>query len=82
MKPCPAFDGFVKLCPAPDGTCPAPDGSVDKRKADLSTYNAIVAAVAHREFEELELNQYSKAGATVVYDIKGALPKDKVDARL
>ena len=53
-----------------------------REKKDLSTYNAIVAVVAHREFEELELNQYSKAGATVVYDIKGALPKDKVDARL
>jgi len=33
-------------------------------------------------FEELELNQYNKDGATVVYDIKGALQKDKVDARL
>ena len=53
-----------------------------KEKADLGTYNAIVAAVAHREFEELELNQCSKDGATVIYDIKGALPKDKVDARL
>jgi len=53
-----------------------------REKKDLSTYDAIVAAVAHREFEELELDQYSKDGATVIYDIKGALPKDKVDARL
>ena len=55
---------------------------VDKKKADLSTYSAIVAAVAHREFDELDMNQYSKDGATVIYDIKEALPKDKVDARL
>ena len=53
-----------------------------KEKKDLSTYNAIVAAVAHRIFDELDLNQYSNGGATVIYDIKGALPKDKVDVRL
>ena len=53
-----------------------------REKKDLKTYDAIVAAVAHREFDELELGQYSKDGTTVIYDIKGALPKDKVDARL
>ena len=53
-----------------------------KDKEDLGEYDAIVEAVSHREFEELELKQYSKDSATVVYDIKGALPKDKVDARL
>ena len=52
------------------------------KKDDLEKYNAIVAAVAHREFDSLNLDQYSKDSATVVYDIKGALPKDKVDARL
>ena len=55
---------------------------MDKEKADLTTCNAIVAAVSHREFDELDLNQYGKDGATIIYDIKGALPKDKVDARL
>ncbi|MFP4449282.1 MAG: nucleotide sugar dehydrogenase [Bacteroidales bacterium] len=53
-----------------------------KEKEDMSTYDAIVAAVSHREFEELELNKYRKDGATVIYDIKGALPKETVDARL
>ena len=53
-----------------------------KEKADLATYDAIVAAVSHREFEELDLGKFSKDGATFIYDIKEALPKDKVDARL
>ncbi|MCF8335223.1 MAG: nucleotide sugar dehydrogenase [Bacteroidales bacterium] len=53
-----------------------------KQKEELGTYDAIVAAVAHREFNALDPNQYSKDGTTVVYDIKGALPKDIVDARL
>jgi UDP-N-acetyl-D-galactosamine dehydrogenase len=53
-----------------------------KQQDDLGTYDAIVVAVAHREFEAVDLSQYSKDGATVAYDIKGALPKDAVDARL
>jgi UDP-N-acetyl-D-galactosamine dehydrogenase len=53
-----------------------------KQKDDLDIYDAIVAAVNHREFDALNLNQYSKNGAAVVYDIKGVLPKETVDARL
>ncbi len=53
-----------------------------KEKEDLSKYDAIVEAVAHREFDSLDFSQYSKNRATVVYDIKGALPKETVDARL
>lgn len=53
-----------------------------KEKNNLSTYDAIVAAVNHEDFDKLDLNQYSKDGTTVVYDIKGAMPKDMVAARL
>lgn len=53
-----------------------------KQQKKLNTYDAIVAAVAHREFDQLNLKYYSKEGYTVIYDIKGALPKNKVDARL
>jgi len=45
-------------------------------------YDAIVAAVAHKTFEKLDLENYKKDGDTVVFDIKGVLPKDEVDARL
>lgn len=44
-------------------------------------YDAIVLAVAHREFTTLDLAPFKRAD-TVVFDIKGALPKNSVDARL
>lgn len=44
-------------------------------------YDAIVLAVAHKEFTRLDLTPFKRSD-TVVYDIKAALPKDSVDARL
>lgn len=46
-----------------------------------SKYDIIVHAVAHREFENINLNELKKEGA-VVYDIKGNLDISKVDKRL
>jgi UDP-N-acetyl-D-galactosamine dehydrogenase len=44
-------------------------------------YNAIILAVAHQEFYTLNLDSF-KTEYAVVYDIKGILPKEAVDARL
>ncbi len=44
-------------------------------------YSAIVAAVAHNEFNALSLNELILPNA-VIYDIKAILPKDIIDARL
>lgn len=44
-------------------------------------YNAIVLAVSHREFMELDLNKL-KADNSVVFDIKSILDKSQIDARL
>lgn len=46
---------------------------------DLSDYEAIVLAVAHKEFQDLDI---SKSPDQVVYDVKAILPKEKVDGRL
>jgi UDP-N-acetyl-D-galactosamine dehydrogenase len=43
-------------------------------------FEAAVLAVAHKEFAELNIR--SLVGNGVVYDVKGILPKDQVDARL
>lgn len=43
-------------------------------------YNAVILAVAHREFLELDIKSFSKNG--VIYDVKGILPKELVDSRL
>ena len=44
-------------------------------------YDAVVLAVAHREFSGIDVKRYSKSGAAV-YDIKGVLPRELVDERL
>jgi UDP-N-acetyl-D-galactosamine dehydrogenase len=44
------------------------------------TYDAVVLAVAHREFEALDLRALTPQG--LVYDVKGLLPKGASDWRL
>jgi UDP-N-acetyl-D-galactosamine dehydrogenase len=44
-------------------------------------YDGIVLGVAHQDFKTLDLNQF-KAANTVVYDVKGVLNEDAIDARL
>jgi len=45
------------------------------------SYDAIVLAVAHREFAALDFQHFRKPAA-VVFDIKGILPRQMVDGRL
>ncbi len=44
-------------------------------------YDAVVLAVSHRQFRELDLAALKQAH-TVIYDIKGILPRELVDGRL
>ncbi len=43
-------------------------------------FDAVILAVAHKEFLELDVRSFVKKG--VIYDVKGILPKDIVDSRL
>jgi UDP-N-acetyl-D-galactosamine dehydrogenase len=45
-------------------------------------YDAIIVAVSHMEFFELNYSQLKKTPLSVIYDIKGMLDKDIVDGRL
>ncbi len=50
----------------------------------LAAYDAIILAVAHRQFETLgsaAIRAFGKPGA-ILYDVKHVLPKDEVDGRL
>jgi UDP-N-acetyl-D-galactosamine dehydrogenase len=49
-----------------------------------ATYDAVVLAVAHRQFREMGATAIRALGAqnAVLYDIKSMLPADTVDARL
>lgn len=44
-------------------------------------YDAVILAVAHREFAEFDIRSLVKPGG-VIYDVKGFLPREIVDGRL
>ncbi|BAX82641.1 nucleotide sugar dehydrogenase [Labilibaculum antarcticum] len=46
------------------------------------TYDAIVLAVAHKEFEDIDIAALRNGSNAVIYDIKGVLPKELIDCRL
>lgn len=48
---------------------------------DPGGYDAVVAAVAHRQFAEIDWSCFSKNGR-VIFDVKGFLPADVIDGRL
>jgi UDP-N-acetyl-D-galactosamine dehydrogenase len=49
------------------------------QQPDISQYSAIILAVAHKRFKDLDLKT---SGDRVIYDVKGVLEKGFVDARL
>ena len=44
-------------------------------------YSAIILAVAHNEFQKIDMTAHKKDGV-IIYDVKGILPKEIVSARL
>jgi UDP-N-acetyl-D-galactosamine dehydrogenase len=52
------------------------NGNVEGQKFD-----AVILAVAHKEFEAINIHNYLNE-QSVIYDVKGVLPADLVDARL
>ncbi len=83
------FDGFDAACEIYD---PWADPDEVKREYGISTlknyrqlsgdYDAIVMAVAHREFYDLDYASLKHTPSSVIYDIKGILNKDVVSGRL
>ncbi len=45
-------------------------------------YDAVILAVAHNEFKELNIRALLKSNDGVVYDVKGVCARDEVDGRL
>ena len=50
-----------------------------ENKPNMSNYSAIILAVAHKAFFEINIKENNNC---VVFDVKGILPKEQVDARL
>lgn len=55
-----------------------------KKNADIYTkkYDAVILAVSHDQFAEIDFDRLTNGRKSVIFDIKGFLPKDKVDGRL
>ena len=51
----------------------------NKKVPDLKNYTAVILAVAHDLFDRINIE---KSTSLVVFDVKGKLPKEKIDARL
>lgn len=49
--------------------------------APTGTYDGIILAVSHHQFENIDLKKFKKS-ACVIFDTKAILPQDMVDARL
>ena len=45
-------------------------------------YDGILLAVSHSKFLELDIEYLKKNSRSIVYDLKGYLPRNQVDARL
>jgi len=45
-------------------------------------YDAVILAVSHEQFAELDLDRLTNGNDSVIFDIKGFLPKELVDGRL
>lgn len=55
-----------------------------KKNADIyaKKYDAVILAVSHDQFAEIDFDRLTNGRKSVIFDIKGFLPKDKVDGRL
>ena len=51
------------------------------REMPAEKYDAVILAVAHREFQDVDIHSLIREGG-VVYDVKGVLDREIVDARL
>lgn len=54
-------------------------GKLDKFQSE---YDAVVLAVAHREFESVDIRQLLRIPNGVIYDVKGYINKELIDGRL
>lgn len=45
-------------------------------------FDAVILAVAHKQFEGIDARKFLRIPNGVIYDVKGVLPREQVDARL
>ena len=55
--------------------------SIISKLIESVNYSAVILAVAHKEFHEINLQAFKDNGS-ILYDVKGILPRELVHARL
>lgn len=55
---------------------------ISEKKMMEVNFDVIILAVAHNEFLSLDLNKISRNKEAIIYDVKGVLAEDLIDARL
>ncbi|MGB4195098.1 MAG: Vi polysaccharide biosynthesis UDP-N-acetylglucosamine C-6 dehydrogenase TviB, partial [Limnohabitans sp.] len=55
---------------------------IDLIESIMGNYEAIVLAVSHKEFLELDMRSICSSSTSIIYDIKSFLDRDMVDGRL
>lgn len=55
--------------------------SITKNLDNSVNYGAVILAVAHNEFVEIDFQSFKNKGA-IIYDVKGILPRELIHARL
>ncbi len=58
------------------------DYAIDLLKKINDKYDGILLAVSHKNFSKLNIEKLKIDSKSIVYDLKGFLPRDQVDARL
>jgi len=56
-------------------------GIILKQEIDKK-YDGILLAVSHKNFSSLNINSFKKDSNSIIYDLKGFLPRNQVDLRL
>jgi len=54
---------------------------VSPQMDESEKYGAVILAVAHNQFKEIDIKAYKDSGA-IIYDVKGILPRELIHARL
>ena len=55
------------------------NGSLESLKGK---FDAVILAVAHKEFLDVNVRDFLEDASGVVYDVKGLLPRGQIDGRL
>ncbi|MCX2473178.1 nucleotide sugar dehydrogenase [Pedobacter sp. MC2016-05] len=78
-----AFGINVEVCdPWADAEAVSKEYSIDLiGKDDFKSYNAVILAVSHQVFLEIDFKLFKNSGA-IIFDTKSFIPRDLVDARL